>query len=149
MSVSQDEIIKRYPLPTYRFRVTVGDDVVAFSKVSGLTVGRDKISYKDGMGGLFRMLGQHTDLDFTLTRGIVMAQSQLWKWLSSASGNRIEKKDIAISLTNETGTELLVTWNVRNAFPTEISAPDFDSTSNEVALEQVSLSADSLEIEYH
>ncbi len=149
MAVSQDEIIKRYPIPTYRFRVTVGDDVVAFSKVSGLTYGREKISYKDGMGGLFRMLGQQTDLDFTLTRGIVVAQSQLWKWLSSASGNRLEKKDIAISLTNEAGTELLVTWNVRNAFPTEISAPDFDSSSSEVAIEQVSLSADSLEIEYH
>ncbi len=149
MAVTQEEIAKSYPIPAYRFRVTVGDEVMAFSQVSGLTAGREVIDYKDGMGGRFRTLGQTTDVDFTLSRGVVSGQSQLWLWLNSALGNQIEKKDISISLTNESGTKLFVTWNVMNAFPTSLSAPEFDATSNEVALEELSLSADSLSIEYH
>ncbi|PAJ74258.1 hypothetical protein CJF42_11470 [Pseudoalteromonas sp. NBT06-2] len=122
---------------------------MVFSKVSGLKQGREKIDYQDGMGGRFRMLGQVTDLDFTLSIGIVAGQSQLWAWLNSASGNRIDKRDISISLTNEAGTELIVTWNILNAFPTDLSAPDFDASSNDVALEELSLSADSMTVEYH
>ncbi|WP_237577917.1 phage tail protein [Mycetohabitans sp. B6] len=36
----------------------------------------------------------------------------------------MEKKDISISLTDEAGKELLVTWNVSNAFPTKLTAPN-------------------------
>ncbi|WP_286203496.1 phage tail protein [Pseudoalteromonas sp. NBT06-2] len=127
----------------------MGEESMVFSKVSGLKQGREKIDYQDGMGGRFRMLGQVTDLDFTLSIGIVAGQSQLWAWLNSASGNRIDKRDISISLTNEAGTELIVTWNILNAFPTDLSAPDFDASSNDVALEELSLSADSMTVEYH
>ncbi|MBL4806429.1 MAG: phage tail protein [Rhodobacteraceae bacterium] len=149
MSIKASEIATKYPVLTYRFRVTVGEEVMAFSKVSGLKMGRDKIDYKDGMGGRFRMLGQRTDLDFTLSRGIFAGQSQLWAWLNSASGNLIDKRDISVSLTNEAGTKLIITWNILNAFPTDLSAPDFDATSNDVALEELSLSADSMTVEFH
>ena len=138
-----------YTTSTYRFRVTVGEEVMAFSRVSGLESGRENIDYKDGMGGRFQMPGQQTNLDFTLSQGVVSARSALWDWLNSASGNLIVKKDISISLTDETGSELLITWNILSAFPCELSAADFDATSNEVAIEELSLSADSMTTEYH
>lgn len=149
MSMTPSEIAARYSIPTYRFRVTVGDEVMAFSSASGLSMERDEIAYKDGMGGRFNMPGQKSGLDFTLSRGIVSEKTQLWAWINSALGNRVEKKDISVSLTSEDCTELLVTWNLLNAFPTGLSAPDFDATSNDVAIEELSLSADDMMVEYH
>ncbi|WP_211445244.1 phage tail protein [Collimonas humicola] len=149
MAVTSDEIAKHYPIPTYSFRVAVGEEMMAFSKVSGLKHSRDKIDYRDGMGGRFLMPGKLGDVDLTLTRGIVPAQSQLWKWLTGGSGNLIDKKDISISLTNEAGTVLFMTWNVRNCFPTAISAPNLDASSNEIAIEEVTLSADGFSLEWH
>ncbi|MEM8961397.1 MAG: phage tail protein [Acidobacteriota bacterium] len=139
-----------YPIPTYRFQVTVGQDQMAFNKVSGLKSGRETFDYRDGMDGLFRMTGQKTSVEFTLSCGMVSSQSQLWEWLkSSISGDQPEKKDISISLTDEAGSVLLITWNIKNAFPTDMSVPDFDATSNDIALEELSLSAESMTIEYH
>lgn len=149
MATSASDIETSYPTDTYRFQVTVGEETMAFNKVSGLKSGRETFDYRDGMGGLFRMVGQKTLVDFTLSRGVVSAQSQLYDWLTSANGNRLDKKDISISLTDESGSTLLITWNVFNAFPTELSAPDFDVTSNDVAIEELSLSADRMTIEYH
>jgi len=149
MATSASDIETSYPISTYRFQVTVGEDTMAFNKISGLKSGRETMDYRDGMGGLFRMVGQKTLVDFTLSRGVVSAQSQLYDWLLSANRNEVDKKDILISLTDESGSTLLITWNVFNAFPTELSAPDFDATSNDVAIEELSLSADSMTIEYH
>lgn len=47
-----------------------------------------------------------------------------------------------ISLTNDAGTEVLLSWNIANAFPTSLTSPSFDATSNEIAVQQVTLMAD-------
>jgi phage tail-like protein len=149
MATTVDQIATTYPIPTYRYRVAVGDQEMAFSAVSGLEVSYETIEYKDGTGGVFRMPGQSTPVHITLRRGLVVGKSQLYDWISSISLNQVEKKDISISLTNESGNELLVTWNVSNAFPTKLSAPNFDASSNEVAIEELSLLADAVTSKFH
>ncbi|KAF9898918.1 hypothetical protein EC991_009970 [Linnemannia zychae] len=136
-----------YPLPTYRFIVTVGKDRMAFNSVSGLE--QSTIEYKDGAGGLYQMPGQAEPLNITLKRGVVQNGSQLYDWITSISQNHVEKKDISISLTDETGKDLFVTWNIINAFPTKLSAPAFDATSNEVAFEEMNLAAEQLTVKFH
>ncbi|MCP1489802.1 phage tail-like protein [Pseudomonas fluorescens] len=149
MATTVDQIATTYPIPTYRYRVAVGDQEMAFSAVSGLEVSYETIEYKDGTGGVFRMPGQSTPVHITLRRGMVVGKSQLYDWISSISLNQVEKKDISISLTNASGNELLVTWNISNAFPTKLSAPNFDASSNEVAIEELSLLADAVTSKFH
>lgn len=127
-----------YPIPTYRYLVTVGDDEMAFNSVSGLELIVENIEYKDG-----------TTLNISLKRGIVVKQSQLYDWFSSIQFNQIDKKDISISLTNETGSELLVTWNVANAFLTKLTIPGFEATSNDVSIEELCLRADNVTVTFH
>jgi len=67
--------------------------------------------------------------------------------VNSIQLNQVEKKDIMISLTNEAGTEVLVSWNVSNAFPTSLTSPTFDATSNEIAVQQITLMADRVTIQ--
>ncbi|WP_092296294.1 phage tail protein [Pseudomonas sp. NFIX28] len=149
MATTADQVATTYPIPTYRYRVAIGDQEMAFSAVSGLEVSYETIEYKDGAGGVYRMPGQAAPVNITLRRGVVVGQSQLYDWISSTSLNQVEKKDISISLTNESGSGLLVTWNISNAFPTKLSAPDFDAASNEVAIEELSLLADAMTIKFH
>jgi phage tail-like protein len=149
MSLDPKTMSSTYPIPTYRFVVSVGKDQMSFSSVSGLDHSVQLVKYQDGTGNLFQMPGQAEPLTITLKRGVVPKQSQLYDWINAISFNRIEKKDVLISLTNETGSELLVTWNVMNAFPTKWTGPSLDATSNEVAFEELTLAADRLTLKFN
>ncbi|WP_429498328.1 phage tail protein [Robbsia andropogonis] len=143
MSATQMDIENQYPIPLYRFKVTVGDlGDMAVAGVSGLELAFDTIEYRDGAGGWFRMPGQRQTINLTLRRGLFKGDKKLYDWINSITLNRVEKRDISVSLTNEVGTEILVAWNVANAFPTKLSAPSFDATSNEIAVAEMSLMAD-------
>lgn len=80
------------PIPTYRFKVSIGADEMAFSAVSGLDIGFDTIEYKDGSGHTCSMPGQRQTLTITLRRGVVKGRSQLYDWINSISLNQVEKK---------------------------------------------------------
>lgn len=149
MSKSALDVANTFPVPAYRFRVAVGKDKMAFTAVSGLEMGVETIEYKDGAGGIFRLPGQRQLLTITLKRGLVKGQSQLYKWMTNVVLHQVEMKDISIQLTDEAGTTPLVTWNVTDAFPTKLTAPSFDASSNEVAIEEMTLSADRMTVEFH
>lgn len=149
MSTTSDKVAMEYPIPGYRFVVTVGNEKVAFNSVSGLDIDYDSMEYKDGTGNLYRMPGQRKSSTITLKKGVFRGKSSLYDWINSISLNRVEKKDIMISLTNETGSELLVSWQVINAFPTKLTAPSIDATTNDVAVQEITLEADRVAIITH
>jgi len=147
MPVTADDIAKQYPIPTYRFIVTLGDEQVPFTSTSGLDINFDTIEYRDGTGHSYKMPGQRQVPNITLSKGVFPGKNVLYEWVNSIQLNQVEKKDIMISLTNEAGTEVLVSWNVSNAFPTSLTSPTFDATSNEIAVQQITLMADRVTIQ--
>ncbi|MCT8343433.1 phage tail protein [Photorhabdus kleinii] len=147
MAITQEQIAVDYPIPTYRFVVSIGDEQIPFNSVSGLDISHDVIEYKDGIGNYYKMPGQRQSINITLRKGIFSGDTKLFDWINSIQLNQVEKKDISISLTNETGTEILMTWNVANAFPTSLTSPSFDATSNEIAIQEVTLTADRVTIQ--
>lgn len=149
MSTTTEQIAVQYPIPTYRFTVSVGDEKMCFQSVSGLDISHDTIEYRDGGGNWLQMPGQRQRPTITLKRGVFKGQSKLYDWINSISLNQVEKKDISISLTDETGSNLLITWNISNAFPDKLTAPSFDASSNEVAVQEMSLKADRVTVEFH
>lgn len=149
MATAAAQMATDYPIPTYRFKVAVGAEEMACNAVSGLELSVETIEYKDGTGQVCRMPGQRQPLTITLRRGVFKGRGQLYQWINSISLNQVEKKDISISLTNDAGNELLVTWNVTDAWPTRLSAPNFDASSNEIAIEEITLTADRLTVEFH
>lgn len=149
MATSVDDIEIEYPIPTYRFVVSVGDDKISFSNVSGLDIKFGTMQYRDGIGNFFQMPGLREPVNISLRRGVFKGPNALYDWISSISLNKVDKRDIMISLTDESGSNLLVTWNVFNAFPTSLSSPSLDASSNEVAIQEVSLLADRVTIQTH
>ena len=156
MASTQAEIKASYPLPVYNYKVNIGADTIAFSEVSGLNIAYDTTVYKEsstepGKTGprVFRMPAQATNTTLTLKKGLVPAKSQpaLYDWINSIRINQVIKKDLVISLCDETGTAV-VNWTVSNAFPTKLDVPSFDANSNDVAIESMELMADDITINY-
>lgn len=156
MAMTQDEIKASYPLPVYNYKVDIGQDTVAFSEVSGLNIAYETHTYKEssteaGKAGptIFHMPAQRTSTTLTLKKGLVPAKSKaaLYDWINSVQLNQVIKKDILISLNDETG-KAVVTWSVSNAFPTKLDVPAFDAQSNDVAIESLELMADTITINY-
>ncbi|WP_323839826.1 phage tail protein [Photorhabdus africana] len=147
MAITPEQIVVDYPIPTYRFVVSIGDEQIPFTSVSGLDISHDVIEYKDGIGNYYKMPGQRQSINITLRKGIFSGDTKLFDWINSIQLNQVEKKDISISLTNETGTEILMSWNVANAFPTSLTSPSFDAASNEIAVQEITLTADRVTIQ--
>jgi phage tail-like protein len=156
MAITQEDIKAAYPLPVYNYKVDIGKDTVAFSEVSGLNIAYETTTYKESSTEsgkasprVFRMPAQATDTKLTLKKGLVPAKSQaaLYDWINSVRINQVIKKDIVVSLCDETG-KAVVSWTVNNAFPTKLDAPTFDAKSNDVAIESMELMADGVTINY-
>ncbi|NQY36652.1 MAG: phage tail protein [Alteromonadaceae bacterium] len=147
MATEAKFIQDNYPLPVYRFTVSIGDETMSFSEVSGLDIEYQAITYKDGLG-VKHMPGQPTETNITLKRGIVRAKSQLYDWINSTSLNLIDKRDITISLVDNEAQTILITWTIKDAFPTKLTAPTMDANSNEVAVETLELRADDVKIAF-
>jgi phage tail-like protein len=152
MASTVNDIKNTYPLPAFHYRVEIdGMDPVAFSEISGLSIGRETIVYKDGLSctqGARRMPGLASDLKFTMKKGIIKLDSQLYDWINSTRLTTIEKKNLTISLMDEKGEAPVVTWKITNAFPVKLDAPSFNAKTNDVAIESLELMADDLQIEY-
>ena len=149
MALDPQAIKDEYPIPVYRFRVSIGEESMAFSEASGLDIGVETITYKDGLGKK-HMPGQETDVNITLKRGLVRKKSELYDWINSINLNLIDKRDITVSLIDpESDGGALVTWTVTNAFPKKLTAPSFNGSSNEVSVEQLELMADKVAINFN
>ncbi|MEM8639437.1 MAG: phage tail protein [Cyanobacteria bacterium P01_G01_bin.54] len=151
MATSIDDIKSKYPLPSFYYQVTIGDEgSIAFSEVSGLSIEYETITYKHGLSykeGNIYMPGLRSDVNLTLKKGIVKSDDYLLSWLMSTNLNTVEKRDITISLLNESG-EPTVSWNVYDAFPKKLDAPSFNASSSEVAIESLDLVARDISVEY-
>jgi phage tail-like protein len=147
MALTVDQVANEYPIPSYRFIVAIGDEKIAFSNVSGLDINYGLMEYRDGIGNYFKMPGLKEATTITLRKGVFRGRNGLYDWINSISLNKVEKRDIMISLTDETGSQYLVTWNVADAFPTSLSSPTLDASSNEISIQEVTLTADRVSIQ--
>lgn len=155
MAVTKQTIKTDYPLPVYNYRVEIGGEAVAFSEVSGLSIGYETTTYKESpiAGGspgprTMYMPAQRTQPTITLKKGLVRQVSikALYDWIKTVQINQIEKKDVFVRLCDEKG-DAVISWKVSNAFPTKLDAPSFSATSNDASIESMELKADFITLE--
>ena len=153
MALTRDQITTTYPLPVYSYKVEIDGKTVAFSEVSGLSIGYETSTYTEspttGIGPrVLRMPGQRKVATVTMKKGVVVGVSvpTLFAWINSIQLNRVDKKDIYVRLCDENGAAV-VSWKVINAFPTKLDAPAFTASSNDVAVETLELTADGVVVE--
>lgn len=138
-----------YPVSTFHFQVEWGGARVGFTEVSGLDFEVQPIDYREGSYKNYqvtKMPGIPQFTNINLKRGILKGDNEFAKWLTTIKLNQVERRDITISLLNEDHVPV-VTWQVLSAWPCNMKGPQLNSTSNEVAVEEIELCHEGLTVE--
>jgi len=138
-----------YPVSVFHFQVEWEGSRVGFTEVSGLDFEIQPIDYREGSYldyQVTKMPGIPQFTNINLKRGILKGDNELAEWLSTIKLNEVERRNITISLLNEDHMPV-VTWNVFNAWPCNLKGASLNSTSNEVAIEEVELCHEGLTVE--
>jgi len=139
-----------YPLVKFHFSVEWGGTKIGFSEVSGLDVETEVIEYRDGASPEFskkKMPGMQSFSNITLKRGSFQSDNEYYDWWNTVKLNKIERRDIIISLLNE-AHEPVVAWKIKNAWPVKVQSTELSADGSEVAIETLELAHEGLTIEY-
>lgn len=138
-----------YPLPKFHFRVEWGGVRLGFSEVTGLNVETDVIEYRDGASPEFhkiKMPGLQKFPNITLKRGTFKADNDFFNWWNTVALNTIDRRDLTISLLNESH-EPVVVWKIKQAWPLKAMSGDLKADANEVLIESIELVHEGLTIQ--
>lgn len=145
------------PYSQFNFRVKIGgnsgEDVQAgFQEVSGLGVEQTATEYRNGNEKRNRPRKINTTYsvpDVTLSRGVIKA-SNLWDWMQKVqNGKQAESlEDVVIELRDESGENVAVAWQLTNARPLSYTGPTLTGTGTEVAVEELVLACEDIDMEF-
>ena len=138
-----------YPLPVFHFSVDWGGTQLTFSEVTGLNIEVQPIEYRDGLNPEYsatKMPGMKKYGNLTLKRGVFAKDNEYYEWLKTIELNKPERRDVIISLLNESH-EPVMTWKVVNAWPTKLTSPDLKASANEAAIETLEIAHEGIQIE--
>lgn len=138
-----------YPLTKFHFQVEWGGTRIGFTEITGLDVSLDVIEYRDGASREYskiKMPGMAKYSNITLKRGTFLNDNEFYSWFNTVQMTQIERRDITISLLNESH-EPVVVWKVKNAFPVKVQSSDLKADGNEVAIETLELAHEGLKID--
>ncbi len=138
-----------YPLVKFHFQVEWGGTKIGFTEVSGLDVETEVIEYRHGASPEYskvKMPGMQKFSNITLKRGTFATDNEYYNWWNTVKLNTIERRDITISLLNEEH-EPVITWKVKNAWPSKVQSTDLKADGSEVAIETLELVHEGLTIQ--
>lgn len=133
-----------YPPVGFHFKVEIdgfpGD--IGFQTVTGLTATlTDYVAFYEGGENRFahRLPNPGSYSDITLKRGMLIGSS-LIGWFNDAVQNfKFDPRDVTVTLLNS-AHEPLEQWMFRNAWPKKWEISNFDSVSNAVVTDTITLS---------
>jgi phage tail-like protein len=138
-----------YPLPKFHFQVDWGGTKIGFTEVSGLEVETEVIEYREGSSPEYnkiKMPGMRKYSNITLKRGTFDSDNEFFEWFNTVKLNKIERRDLTISLLNEEHVPVVV-WKVKNAWPSKITPTDLKADGSETAIETLELVHEGLSIQ--
>jgi phage tail-like protein len=125
------------------------DSVAGFRECSGLDADIQRMNYREGTdpnSTLRKLRGLTNYTDVILRRGYTKNR-KLWEWWSKINtGTAMERRDIVIELQNE-NRERVLSWKLKDAWICTWKGPTLNATTNEVAIEEIVLSHEGLELE--
>lgn len=137
------------PFPRYNFLVEIdGIRRAGFMTCSGLEEETEVREYREGGDNstVRKLAGLNSYAPIVLEMGST-ADMELWDWRQGVKreGAQGHRKSIQIIQQNERREEVK-RWIVRDAWPSKFTAPEFDATSSENAVETVELQHEGLEL---
>jgi phage tail-like protein len=136
------------PYGQYNFLVEIdGVTRAGFTECSGLDADVQKIDYREGADiqqNVRKLRGLVNFTDIMLKRGYTQ-DKELYNWYRDIVNGNIDRRSCEIALFNEARNEVL-RWRVVEAWIGTWKGPAFNATANEIAIEEVSLCHEGLEL---
>ena len=137
------------PLPKYMFLVEIeGIARAGFMTVSGLEEESEVRSYREGGDNstVRKLAGLNSYSPIVLEMGSTF-DTALWDWRQKvkregAQGNR---KSISVIQQDEARQEVK-RWQVYEAWPSKFTAPEFDASSSDTAVESIEIQHEGLDL---
>ena len=149
-------VIRDDPYAAFNFQVEfpdVGIDGASVrggcTSVGGLSIEQEVIEYRNGNERSLsprKLPGLVKFSNISLKRGVI-GDLTLWNWVRQSLQGKPQKVSGRIHLLNEAHDEIVMTWRVRNAWPIKFSGPALDGAASAIAVEEIVLAHEGLEIE--
>ncbi|MFZ2448933.1 MAG: phage tail protein [Methylovulum miyakonense] len=140
---------QEYPIPRFHFQVDWGGAKISFTEVTGLVMEREKIEYRHSDSKDFNkisMPGMVKNNNLTLKRGKFEGDFDFNTWLEDVANDRVNgRRDLTIRLLNEKHVPVAA-WSATRCFPVKVTAPDFKSDANEIAVESIEVAHEGLKL---
>ena len=137
------------PYGAFNFAVELdGITRAGFREASGLGSTQNVTDYREGTDKQLssrKQPGLNTYADITLSRGFT-SDKALWDWRQKAASGAVERHTISITLLDETGSAKVV-WNLFEAWPSGWTGPSFSASSDELAIEQLTIAYERIEVD--
>ena len=128
------------PYGKFRYKVEIdGLEAGGFSEASGFDASIDVIEYREGdmVQTPMKLPGLKKYGNITLKQGVADS-IVMYEWMIAGVEGEVERKTITITILDETETAT-ASWQVINAWPAKYTAPDFNATASEVAIETLEI----------
>lgn len=148
---------REFPYPNFAFRVKIGNDdenaiLAGFQEVSGLGMEVAVSEYRAGNSREnvpIKVMGLGKTADVTLKRGVI-GTVNLFEWLKAVrDGDRSQEqyfKTVVVKLMAEDRSTAVLEWQLRNVRPMKYTAPSLNGKSSDIAVEELVLSAENIEM---
>ena len=130
------------PLVSFNFAIEVSGIISGyFTEASGLGSEHEVIEHKVmGEGGqeiVKKIPGRLKWGDITLKRGI-SDSLDMWEWRKMVVDGKVEsaRRNGSITMYDQEGSEV-ARWNFERGWPSKVSGPSVNTTSNEVGIEEL------------
>ncbi len=137
-----------WPLPKFYFSVDIGDFTdLPFQEVSGLDISTESVEYRHGNSpnGSINMPSMLKFGDVSLKKGVFTNDDEFYNWITQINLNTYKRLTVVIRLLNQEG-EPEMTWELKNAFPVQVTPTEMNSTASEAAIETIVFAHEGLKI---
>jgi phage tail-like protein len=148
-------VMRDLPYGQFNFLVDLGDGNTegpdaGFEECGPFETTLEYAEYRNGNdreNTVRKIAGLSKCTDVTMKRGVI-GSLRLYDWLNDVrNGNVAAHRIVTISLQNEDHTQVVMTWRLLRARPVKYSAGPLNAKGTDVAIEELTLAYERLEIE--
>ena len=147
-------VVRDLPYGNQHFRVDLGDGAdgpaAGFCQVVLPDIAIDVVEYRNGNdkeSGTRKLPGLARYDNVILRRGII-GSLNLYQWINQVrNGDSTARRTVTITLLSEDLTTVVLTWKLLRAWPVKYSFTDLNGEGTDVAIEELVLAYERLEME--
>jgi phage tail-like protein len=132
--------MRKDPFVAFRFEINLdGLSVAGFSECSGLQWETEVQDYNEGGLNTYvhKFPTRTKQSNLVLKRGIV--DRVMWNWYWDLTQGLVQLRTGAVIVHDPSGSQVVMQWEFKDAFPSKWTGPDLNATQNNVAVESMEI----------